>query len=57
MNLDNLIYRLDPKTYDQLRLQCPAPIVDSKTTDVEAAFRLGVQFVLEKLRDGFVAQR
>lgn len=46
--------RLDQRTYAELERQCPKPHCGQDTSPHQAAYLLGVQFVLEKLRTGFV---
>lgn len=46
--------RLDPTTY--LLLTKSLPSVGIPKTDLEAGFMCGVQYVLQKLRDGFVTR-
>ena len=46
--------RLDHETYRALAAGFPAVHVSTTTTDLQAGFQLGVQAVLEKLREGFV---
>lgn len=48
-------YRLSPETYNALAKQCPSPGVGPATTELQAGFQLGVQYVLQKLREGYVA--
>jgi hypothetical protein len=49
------IIRLTPEVYAQLVKQLPGPLCPK--TDLEAGFLLGVQTVLQKLRDGYVMVR
>lgn len=43
--------------YRKLEQQVARPVVTNTTTEVQAAFALGVQHVLEVLRNGFVVNR
>lgn len=43
--------------YQQLEKQVAKPVVSSQTTPEQVAFALGVQSVLEVLRNGFTVQR
>ncbi|URY99167.1 hypothetical protein 6937_0036 [Klebsiella phage 6937] len=45
-------HRLSPEAYIQLERLCPAPALSNNPDS--AAYNLGVQFVLAKLREGFV---
>lgn len=51
------ILRLDPLAYQTLRLKMPRPVVGAATTPTEAAYLLGIAYVLDVLRDGFVVYR
>lgn len=46
------VLRLTPEAYKQLEKLCPAPSLGSNPD--QAAYNLGVQFVLAQLRIGFV---
>lgn len=48
------IARLGSDEYAALAAQFPPLLVVSNTTDLQAGYLLGVQAVLEKLRQGFV---
>lgn len=50
----SIIHRLSPEAYRQLEQQVQAPFVTDKTTDTQAGFQLGIQYILKLLRDGFV---
>lgn len=45
------VHRLSLGVYRELENQCPKAMPDSRG---DTAFNLGVQFVLEKLRNGFL---
>lgn len=47
-------HRLSPEAYAQLLKQCPMIAVTNDTSAHQAGFQLGVQHVLQKLREGFV---
>lgn len=44
------ITRLNPAIYDQLVSRLPAPLVNERTTELQAGYQLGVQAVLAILR-------
>lgn len=46
-------YRLSPQVYRELEKQVSRPVVSERTTPEQIAFQLGVQSVLEVLRNGF----
>lgn len=48
------ILRLDGDSYAALAAKFGPPLVTDKTSDLQAGFQLGVQAVLEALRQGFV---
>lgn len=48
------VVRLDPRQYAELERQMPGPNVGPNTTDLQAGFALGIQFVLKHLREGYV---
>lgn len=48
------IQRLDSDSYAALASKFGPPLVTDKTTDLQAGYQLGVQAVLEALRQGFV---
>lgn len=48
--------RLRPDVYDSLARRMPKPVVTEQTTELQAGFQLGVQYVLTALREGFVTQ-
>jgi hypothetical protein len=52
---EEVLVRLSPDVYAQLLKQMPG--LYSPKTELEAGYLLGVQFTLQKLRDGFVSQR
>ena len=54
---EEYIVRLSPDVYKQLEDGLPSPVVSQTTTEIQAGFNLGIQFVLKKLRDGYTIQR
>lgn len=48
------VLRLQADAYAQLARQCTAIAVNNDTSPLQAGFQLGVQHVLQKLREGFV---
>ena len=48
--------RLSPNVYNALEKSLPIPAVTQTTTELQAGFALGIQFVLKQLRDGFVVK-
>lgn len=46
--------RLAPDEYRQLARKFPDPVVTENTTAHQAGYLLGVQAVLQKLREGYV---
>lgn len=49
--------RLDPEELDALRRRLPRPAVTADTTPLQAGYQLGVQQVLELLRDGWTIEK
>ena len=49
----NEIYRFSPESLTLLERQLPKPGVTAETTPLQAGMMLGVQMVLDKLRNGF----
>lgn len=47
-------HRLSTEAYEQLVKQCPGIAVTNETATLQAGYQLGIQFVLGKLREGFV---
>jgi Cu/Ag efflux pump CusA len=54
---EEVIIRLQPDVYKQLEDSLPAPVISTTTTDQQVSFALGIQYVLKKLREGFVVIR
>ena len=54
---EEYIVRLSPDVYKQLERDLPVPLVSQTTTELQAGFNLGIQYVLKKLRDGYTIQR
>ena len=48
------VLRLDQQAYRDLEKQLPQPVVGQNDNPQSSAYRLGIQHVLQKLRDGFV---
>jgi predicted GNAT family N-acyltransferase len=46
--------RLNKEVYDHLERQVGKVIVNRETTELQAGYQLGVQVVLQLLRDGYV---
>lgn len=46
--------RMDETLYKELERTCPQPSVSEGTSAHQAGFLLGIQFVLRKLREGYV---
>jgi hypothetical protein len=49
-----VLARMDRTTYEQFEKQCEPPLVNKDMSPCEVAYRLGIQAVLKKLREGFV---
>lgn len=47
------VTRLMPHVYRLLEKECPRAFANETTSETQAGFLLGVQFVLQKLREGF----
>lgn len=47
-------HRLTQDVYKALEAGLPVPFVNQHTSDLQAGFALGIQFVLKQLREGFV---
>lgn len=48
--------RFSPAVYQSLEKEVGRIVVTNLTTETEAAFQLGKQFVLQAVRNGFVVQ-
>ena len=48
------LHRLSTDAYEQLLKVLPGPAVDNDLSAHRAGFLLGIQHVLQKLREGFV---
>ncbi|NUX98775.1 hypothetical protein [Paraburkholderia youngii] len=55
--MEKVIYRLDAEVLKRLEEQLPKPLVNSTTTELMAGYALGVQAVLQKLREGYTVGR
>lgn len=49
------VVRLSPDQYQKLERSLVQPTVTTQTTELLAGYQLGVQEVLKKLREGYVA--
>lgn len=54
---EEVIIRLQSDVYRQLEQSMPTPAVTTQTTELQAGFALGIQYVLKHLREGFTVQR
>lgn len=54
---EEVVVRLSVDVYRQLEQSLPTPAVTVQTTDLQAGFALGIQYVLKQLREGFTVQR
>jgi hypothetical protein len=50
-----VMVKLSEGQYKALVRMCPQPVLNPDSNANAAAFALGVQFVLQRLRDGFVS--
>ena len=48
------VQRLSPQAYNDLENKLSKPFVQASTTDLQAGFMLGIQYVLNALRTGYV---
>jgi hypothetical protein len=53
----NPLNRLTPEVYADLAKQFRLPIPNATTTPIEVGYALGVQAVLQKLREGWVIEQ
>jgi histidinol dehydrogenase len=53
----NTVTRLDPETFAALVRALPSIAVGGQTTELQAGYQLGIQHVLNLLRDGYVTGR
>ena len=51
------VARLTSEMLADLEKRLPPPIVDERTTDLQAGYRLGVQHVIKLLREGYTISR
>lgn len=51
-----VIIRLESDQYRELARKFPTPFVNNETTAHQAGYQLGVQAVLQALREGFVIE-
>lgn len=49
-----VVHRLSQDAYDQLAKTVPGPAVDNEVSAHRAGYLLGIQHILQKLREGFV---
>lgn len=47
------VVRLREDVYNRIRAEVSNPIVSSSTTELEAGYKLGVEFVLQHLRKNY----
>lgn len=52
--VSQVVFRMRQEEYEVFEKSMPAPIVDARSSDIDTAYRLGVQHVLKKIRDGYV---
>jgi len=52
-----ILVRLDPDVYRELERSLTPPVVTDATSELMAGFKLGVQTVLQKLREGYVVAK
>jgi len=52
----NHILRLTPDLYKLLERKFSRPVVTTATTPIEVSYQLGVQAVLQELRNGFTIE-
>lgn len=52
-----ITHRLSEEAYGQLTKGMPGIAVTNETTERQMGFQLGIQYVLQKLREGFVIGR
>lgn len=50
------VHRLSEAAYDELVKKLPRPVVSNDTSAHNAGFLLGIQHVLQFLREGYVIQ-
>lgn len=51
------VYKLDRDAYEELESIFSRPYVTNDTTDIQAGYQLGVQAVLNKIREGIPVER
>jgi hypothetical protein len=54
MDKEQVVQRLSPLAYEQLRKSLPDIAVNNETSPMQAGYQLGIQAILKKLREGFV---
>lgn len=52
-----IVARLTPSMLADLEKRLPPPVVDERTTDLQAGYRLGIQHVIKLLREGYTIQQ
>lgn len=50
------VYRFRPDELVRFRQALPRPAVSTDTTDIQAGFLLGIQYVLDKLEQGWTVK-
>jgi hypothetical protein len=58
VTINKFVTRLSPEVYDKFESNLQAPVIDRQATDAgcDAAYKLGMQFVLKKLRTELVVE-
>lgn len=51
------VFKLDRDAYEKLESIFSRPYVTNDTTDIQAGYQLGVQAVLNKIREGIPVER
>lgn len=54
---NQITHRLSEEAYGHLTKGMPGIAVTNETTERQMGFQLGIQYVLQKLREGFVVGR
>lgn len=48
------IYRISPEVWEEFKTHLPSRVVTDQTTDLQAGFMLGINFILDKIEKGLV---
>lgn len=51
---EHVVIRLDRQVYEDFEKKFGKPMPDTNTTQIQAGFLLGVQYVLRMMREGLV---